>query len=305
MQLFIQLIVDGLAQGSIYAALALAIVLVNQATGLVNFAQGGMAVLSAYIGLAVVDLLAPAFGPGLVALAIVIAIVVALAFSFVFGAAVERLVMRRFERGDEDTAVVATIGVLTLITGLVGIIWSYNYQHFPWFFPIAQSFSIAGIGVSVWSLTTFLAVIVIMIVLQLLFMRTKLGLGLRAVADNPASAALSGLKVGRLLMVGWGLAATLGAVGGILIAPKLQLTPNMLDSVLVYALAAVVIGGLDSPLGAVIAAWGIAIVENLSAAYLPTIVGQDLKVAVPFAFLVIILIFRPQGLFGRKAVVRV
>ncbi len=301
---FVQLFVDGLAQGSIYAALALAIASVNQVTGLINFAQSGMAVLSAYIGLAVVNWLAPAFGPALIAFAIVIAIIVALAFSFVFGASIERLVMRRFERGNEDTATVATIGLLTLIGGVVGLVWTYNYQAFPSFFPIAQSFMDGGIGISVWSLTTFLAIVVIMGALQLLFTRTKLGLGLRAVADNPGSAALSGLKVGRLLMVGWGLAAVLGAVGGILIAPKLQLTPNMLDGALVYALAAVVVGGLDSPIGAVIAAWGIAIVENLSAAYLP-FVGQDLKVAVPFVFLVIILIVRPQGLFGRRTVVRV
>jgi len=301
MTTFVQLIVDGLAQGSIYAALALAIVLVNQATGLINFAQGGMAVFSAFIALTVTTGLAPALGT---ATAIIVGIVIAIAFSFVLGGAVERLVMRRFEGGDQDTATVATIGMLTLITGVAGVIWGYNYQQFPWFFPIAQSFMVGGIGISVWSLTTFLAIVVIMVVLQLVFARTKLGLGLRAVADNPASAALSGLKVGRLLMVGWGLAAALGSVAGILIAPKLQLTPNMLDSALVYALAAVVVGGLDSPIGAAIAAWGIAIVENLSAFYLP-FVGNDLKVAVPFVLLVVVLIIRPQGLFGRKAVVRV
>lgn len=301
MSTFIQLVIDGLANGSIYAALALAIVLVNQATGLVNFAQGGMAVLSAYIAYAATNAFAGGMGP---VPAIILGIVVAVVFSFVFGAAVERLIMRRFERGDPDTAVVATIGVLTLITGAIGLFWSYNFLKPLWFFSVSDSFFVGGVAISTWSLTTFLAIAIIMVLLQLLFQRTKLGLGLRAVADNPSSAALSGLKVGRLLMIGWGLAATLGAIAGVLVAPKLQLAPGMFDAALVYALAAVIIGGLDSPLGAVIAAWAIAVLENLSAAYIGFI-GQDLKVAVPFVLLVIVLILRPQGLFGRKVVVRV
>jgi branched-chain amino acid transport system permease protein len=298
---FIQLVVDGLASGSIYAAIALAIVLVNRATGLVNFAQGGMAVLAAYVAYSVIKLLGPGVGD---VPALIIGIVVSVLFSFAFGAVVERFLMRRFERGDPDTAVVVTIGLLTLITGFAGWVWSYNYLQFPWFFPLSETVRILGTVVSVWSLTTFIAILVIMVLLQLLFQRTKLGLALRAVSDNPRSASLSGLPVGRLLMIGWGLAAALGAVAGALIAPKLELTPNMLDTTLVYALAAVIIGGLDSPLGAVVAAWAIAILENLAGAYLP-FVGNDLKVAVPFVLIFVVLILRPQGLFGRKAVVRV
>jgi branched-chain amino acid transport system permease protein len=298
---FVQLVVDGLASGSIYAAIALAIVLVNRATGLVNFAQGGMAVLSAYVAYSVVLLLGPATGE---VAALIVGIVVSVLFSFALGAVVERFLLRRFERGDPDTAVVVTIGLLTLITGLCGWLWSYNYLPFPWFFPLSETVRILGVVVSVWSLTTFVVILVVMVLLQLLFLKTKLGLALRAVSDNPQSSALSGLPVGRLLMVGWGLAAALGAVAGALIAPKLELTPNMLDTTLVYALAAVIIGGLNSPLGAVTAAWGIAILENLAAVYLP-FVGNDLKVAVPFVLIFVVLILRPQGLFGRRAVVRV
>jgi len=135
-------------------------------------------------------------------------------------------------------------------------------------------------------------------------MRTKLGLALRAVAINPESAALSGLPVGRLLMIGWGLAAALGAIAGSLVAPQLTLTPGMLDGALVYALAAVIIGGLSSPLGAVVAAWMIGVLENLAAVYVPFI-GYDLKIAVPFLLVFVVLILRPQGLFGRRIVVRV
>jgi branched-chain amino acid transport system permease protein len=290
---FIQLVVDGLSTGSIYAALALAIVLVNQATGLINFAQGGMAVLSAYIAYVFVQLSLP----------LILAILIAVLASFVLGGLVERFLVRRFERGDPDTAVVVTIGILTLITGICAWIWGYNNRQFPSLFPLS-SINFAGAVISWRSLGTILTIVAIMVVLQLLFLKTKLGLALRAVAINPESAAFSGLPVSRLLMVGWGLAASLGAIAGTLVAPQLSLTPGMLDTALVYALAAVILGGLSSPLGAVVAAWAIGVLENLAAVYIPFI-GYDLKIAVPFILIFVILVFRPQGLFGRKVVVRV
>jgi branched-chain amino acid transport system permease protein len=290
---FIQLVVDGLSIGSVYAALALAIVLVNQATGLINFAQGGMAVLSAYVAWWFTGLGIP----------LILAILLSILFSFAMGAFIERYVMRRFERGDPDTAVVVTIGLLTLLTGICGWLWSYNNQQFASLFPL-DTVSILGASVSIRSIGTTLVIVAIMILLQGLFLGTKLGLALRAVAVNPESASFSGLPVGRLLMVGWGLAAVLGAVAGALIAPQLTLTPGMMDNALVYALAAVILGGLSSPIGVVIAAWLIGVLENLAAVYVPFI-GYDLKVAVPFVLIFLVLIVRPQGLFGRKAVVRV
>lgn len=298
---FIQLIVDGLAQGSLYAALALAIVLVNQATGLVNFAQGGMAVLGSYIGLSTSNVAIPIIGlyPG-----IILGMVVALAASFGIGALIERFVMRRFMGAEPDTQVVVTIGLFTFLGGFIGILWGFNYIPYPFFVSGNESFTVAGISISAWSLTTFLTILALMVLLQLLFKGTKLGLGLRAVADNSDSAALSGVRVGSMLMVGWGLAAALGTAAGVLLAAKAQLYPDNFDGILVYALAAVIIGGLDSPVGAVIAAWGIAIVESLVGVYVPFI-GHDLKVIVPFLFLFLVLIVRPQGLFGRKQVVRV
>ncbi|GAB3618260.1 branched-chain amino acid ABC transporter permease [Okibacterium endophyticum] len=290
---FIQLVVDGLSTGSAYGALALAIVIVNQATGLINFAQGGMAVLSAYFAYALIGYGVP----------LVVAIIVAALVSFVLGGVIERLLIRRFERGDPNTAVVVTVGLLTLITGICGWIWSYNNLQFPSLFPLS-TFDLFGAVISWRSLGTFLVIVAIMVLLQLLFRRTKLGLALRAVADNPQSAAFSGLPVGRMLMVGWGLAAALGAVVGALVAPKLTLTPGMLDTALVYALAAVILGGASSPLGVIVAAWIIGVLENLAAVYLPFI-GHDLKIAVPFILVFVVLLLRPQGLFGRKTVVRV
>ena len=290
---FIQLVIDGLSTGSIYAALALAIVLVNQATGLINFAQGGMAVLSAYIAWALNGFGVP----------IVLAILGAIVASFILGALIERYLIRRFERGDPDTAVVVTIGLLTFITGLCAWIWTYNNRLFPSLFPL-ETIKIGGAVISVRSLGTIIVIVVIMLLLQALFLGTKLGLALRAVAINPGSAAFSGINVGRNLMVGWGLAAVLGAVAGVLVAPQLTLTPGMMDGALVYALAACILGGLSSPIGVVVAAWLIGVLENLAAVYIPFI-GHDLKIAVPFILIFVVLIVRPQGLFGRKAVVRV
>jgi branched-chain amino acid transport system permease protein len=290
---FVQLVVDGLSTGSVYGAIALAIVLVNQATGLINFAQGGMAVLSTYVAWWLTTQDVP----------LILAILLSILFSLALGAVVERWLMRRFERGDPDTAVVVTIGLLTLITGICGWLFTYNNQQFPSLFSL-DTVSFLGVSISIRSIGTTVVIVVAMLLLQGLFVGTKLGLALRAVAINPQSAAFSGLPVGRLLMVGWGLAAALGAVAGALVAPQLTLTPGMLDSTLVYALAAVILGGLTSPIGVVVAAWIIGILENLAAVYVPFI-GFDLKVAVPFILIFVVLIVRPQGLFGRKVVVRV
>lgn len=289
----IQLVIDGLSLGSIYAALALAIVMVNQATGMINFAQGAMAVVSAYVAYAIL----------VQGLPVVVALVLAIILSFILGAFIERTLIRRFEQGDPDTAVVVTIGLLTLFTGIAGWIWGYNNKQFPSLFPL-KTLDVFGAVVSVRAIGTTIVILAIMAALQLVFRFTRLGLALRAVSVNPDSAALSGLPVGRLLMVGWGLAAGLGAVAGVLVAPQLTLTPGMMDTALVYALAAVIIGGTKSPIGVVTAAWIIGVLENLAAVYVPFI-GYDLKIVVPFLFLFVLLLVRPQGLFGRKIVVRV
>lgn len=290
---FIQLVVDGLSTGSIYAALGLAIVLVNRSTGLINFAQGAMAVGSAYLTYVFYQAGLPLF----------VAITAAIAVSFVGGALIERYVMRRFERGDPDTAVVVTIGLLTLITGICAWIWTYDNRIFPSLFPLS-TVTVGGAVLSVRSIGTIAVILATMVLLQALFQGTKIGLALRAVSINPQSAALSGMPVGRLLMVGWGLAAGLGAVAGALVAPSLSLTPGMMDGPLVYALAAVILGGLTSPVGVVAAAWLIGVLENLVAVYVP-LIGHDLKIAVPFFLIFVVLVVRPQGLFGRREVVRV
>lgn len=278
---FAQLVVDGLAMGVVYGALALAIVLVHQSTGVVNFAQGGLAILSGYFAYTFVGLNVP----------LLLAILLSVSLSFVMGAVIERFIIRRFEGGDMHTTVVVTVGLLTLATGIAGWVWSYNNLRLPSLFP-SDFFTVLGVSISWRSFGTFIVIIAIMVLLQLLFQKTRIGLALRAVADNPRSASFSGLPVERLLMVGWGLAAALGAVAGVLVAPRLTLTPGMMDGPLVYALAAVILGGISSPVGVVIAASMIGILENLAAVYLPFI-GYDLKIAVPFVLLFAVLLIRP------------
>jgi branched-chain amino acid transport system permease protein len=289
----VQQVIDGLATGSIYGALALALVLVHRATGVVNFAQGQMAVVSTFVAWSLTEAGAP----------VIAAIALAVVFSLLFGAAVERLVMRRFERESPMIAVVVTVGLLVFLNGLSALVWGYDIKPFPPLFS-GGTLRVGGVTIAIASLGSIAVLVAVVVALQALFTRTRLGLALRAVADNPESSSLSGLPVGTLLMVGWGLAAGLGALAGCLVAPKIYLDPNMLAGVIVYALAAAILGGLDSPLGAVVAAWIIGVTENLAGTYIGFI-GNDLRIAVPLLLIVLVLLLRPQGLFGGREVVRV
>lgn len=287
-----QQIVDGITAGSIYGALALALVLVYRSTGLVNFAQGQMAVVSVYIGWSLVE----------IGLPVPLAVVFTLLASLVIGALTERLLIRRFEGQEPLVAIVATVAVLICFNGLINLIWGGSVRAFPSLFP-DEVVSFLGARATWGDVGTVAVLVGTVGLLQLFFLRTRLGLALRTAADNPSSARLLGLPVGSLLLVGWGLAALLGGLAGCLVAPSVPLQPNMMDTILVYALAAAVLGGLDSPLGAVVAAWLIGIVETVAGANI-NIIGSDLRIAVPLVLLALILLVRPQGLFGRRDVER-
>ncbi len=286
-------IIDGFGTGSIYAALALALVLVHRATGVINFAQAQMAVFSAYIAWSLTSIGVPVWA----------AIVIAIAASMITGASVERVLIRRFENSEPLVTIVVTVGLLIVTNGIVSLIWGSVLKQFPSVFP-GGGIDIAGLGISWTTIGTIVVLLVVIVALQVLFTRTRLGLAFRAVADNPESSALSGLPVGRLLMFGWALAAAVGALAAVMVAPKLTLSPEMMDTVLIYALAAAVLGGLDSPFGAVVAAWLIGITENLAGTYIG-LVGNDLKISVPLVLMGLVLFLRPQGLFGRREVERV
>lgn len=292
MERFVQLVIDGVAIGSIYAALALALVLIFRSTGIVNFAQGEMAMFSTFIAWGLVE---GGFPLGLALLA-------ALVVSFVGGMLVERVIIRPVEGQDQLTILIVTLGLFILVNSAAGWIWGFENRGFPRALP-GGSADVAGVRIS-WESLGILAVLLVVVgVLFLLFQRTKLGLAMRAVAANPASSRLVGISVGRTLMIGWGLAALLGGIAGVLVAPQLFLDVNLMGGVLVYSFAAATLGGFDSPKGAVIGGWIIGVAETLAGSYIGFI-GSDLTILVPLVIILGVLLVRPTGLYGSPEVVR-
>jgi branched-chain amino acid transport system permease protein len=292
MERFIQVTVDGVATGSIYGALALALVLIFRSTGVVNFAQGEMAMFSTFI----------AWGLHAGGVPLGLAILTTLALSFVGGMLIERVVIRHFEGGDVLTLVIVTLGLFILLNSLAGWIWGFGNRSFPSIFGDSTA-DVGGVRLSVESLGIVSILLAVVGLLYLLFQHTKIGLAMRASALSPSSSELVGIRVGRMLMLGWGLAATLGALAGVLVAPRLFLDVNLMGGVLIYAFAAAALGGFDSPLGAVIGGWIIGVTENWAGTYVDFI-GSDLKILVPLAIIFAVLLIRPAGLFGTREVAR-
>jgi branched-chain amino acid transport system permease protein len=289
---FLQIVVDGIATGSIYGALALALVLIYRSTGVANFAQGEMAMFSTFIAWGLLQADIPL---GLAAL-------LAIAISFLGAMLVERIVVRPVEGGEILTLVIVTLGLFILFNSAAGWIWGFNNRGFPRALP-GGSTEVLGVRLSYESLGIVAVLLAVCGLLFLLFERTRLGLAMRAAAANPASARLVGIDVGRTLMIGWGLAALLGALAGVLVAPQLFLDVNFMGGVLVYSFAAATLGGFDSPKGAVIGGWIIGVAETLAGDYIGFI-GSDLTILVPLAIIFGVLLVRPNGLFGSPEVVR-
>ncbi len=293
MERFIETIIDGIATGSIYGALALALVLIYRATGIVNFAQGEMAMFSTFIAWGLIE----------AGIAVGLAALITLAVSLVGGMVIERVIIRPFEGGQELTLVVVTLGLFILINGLARWIWGPQNRGFPSLFP-DDTIAAGGIETSVEALALVAVLLGVAGVLYLIFQRTRLGLAMRAAAVNPEASRTVGIPVGRMLMLGWGMAAVCGAVAGILVAPRLFLDPTLMGPVIIYSFAAATLGGFDSPFGAVLGGWIIGVAEALAGGYVDFI-GQDLKILVPLGVILAVLLVRPQGLFGSPEVARV
>jgi branched-chain amino acid transport system permease protein len=286
---FLQLVFSGLAAGAIYASVALALVMIYRSTDLVNFAQGEMAMFSTYIAWTLVNAGLPFWA----------AFALTLVASFIGGMLIERVVIRPVENAPVLAAVIVTIGLLLIFNSLAGWLYSYTVQDFPSPFPdrplLHSLLTTRDLGV--------IAVTLIMLVLLFLFFRfTSTGLAMRAAAQNPASARLCGIPVGRMLAIGWGLAAAIGATAGIMVAPVLFLDPNMMGGVLLYAFAGALLGGITSPVGAVVGGLIVGVTENLVGTYL---IASQLKLTVALALIILVLVFRPNGLFGTAIVRRV
>jgi branched-chain amino acid transport system permease protein len=293
MRELIEQVVAGIAAGGIYASLALALVLIYRAMGLLNFAQGEFAMFTTFICW---SLLTQANLPYALAAGI------SVAAGFVGGFAIERTMVRPFEKSSQLTILIVTLALFEIVNSLAGFIWGYEPKSFPSPFP-ARPIDIGGILIPIQNLGVICVSLVVLVLLYLLFNRTKLGLAMRAAALYPDVSELLGVRTGVMLGLGWGLASAVGAVSGILVAPVVFLEPNMMQSVIIYAFAAAVLGGIDSPVGAVVGGLLLGVSLALIGAYVPAL--ADLRLALSLLLIVVLLLARPSGLFGSHQVRRV
>ena len=289
MDLLIHQILAGLATGGIYASMALALVMIYQATHEINFAQGEMAMFATYLAWTLLQAGLPYWA------AFFITVIV----SFVAGVAIERVIIRPVENAPVLAVVTVFIGLLVIFNSIAGWVFSYTIKPFPSPFPEQPFFG--NSYMSSHEIGSMAITMVLLVLLFVFFRYTPLGLAMRAAAQNPVSSRLVGVRVGWMLALGWGLAAAIGGVAGMMIAPVVFLEPNMMGGVLLFAFAGALLGGIESPGGAVVGGFIVGVLENLVGAYL----GQELKFTVALILIIAVLVVRPSGLFGKVHVSRV
>jgi branched-chain amino acid transport system permease protein len=290
MEALLHQVLAGLATGGIYASLALALVMIYQATHLVNFAQGELAMFATYIAWSLINAGMP-YWP---------AFFLTVIFAFVLGVVIERVIIRPVENAPVLAVVVVFIALLVILNSVTGWIYSYTIKTFPSPFPTGGVFGskllspheLGAIGVT----------LVVLLLLYGFFRFTPLGLAMRAAAQNPESARLVGIRVGWMLALGWGLAAAIGSIAGMMVAPIVFLDPNMMGGVLLYAFAAALVGGVDNPGGAVLGGFMVGVLENVLGAF---VIGNELKLAVALVLIIGVLVVKPSGFFGKVFVTRV
>jgi branched-chain amino acid transport system permease protein len=291
MELLLQQVMAGLANGAIYACMALAVVMIYQAIDHLNFAQGEMAMFSTFIGWQLM-----AWGiPYWVAFAIAVVV------SFIAGVLTDRVLFRPVQNAPILSQVVAFIALFSILNSSAGQIWDYTIKSFPT--PFGHV-SLLGGTVDAHETGMIGVTLLLLGLLYVFFRGTRLGLAMRAAAANPESSRLVGIRVGWMTALGWGMATAIGAVAGMLIAPVVFLEPNMMIGVLLYGFAGAVLGGLTSPAGAVLGGFLVGIIENLAGTFIPY-VGRELKLTLALILIVIVLMFRPSGILGRRVVSRV
>ncbi len=291
--IFAQQTVAGLAQGAIFGSLALALVLIYRATEVINFAQGEMAMATTYV----------AYQLNLWGLSYWLAFFLTLVIAFVIGVVVQLAVIRPVQHKSVLAVVIITVGLFILIDGIVIWKWGADLKFMP--APFGNTvYHLGSVAFSRQDIGVLFVSILSVILLWLLFQFTKLGLAMRAAALRPASASLVGVRVNWMLAIGWGLAAVLGAVAGLMTEPTVFLQPTMMQAILLYSFAAAVLGGLESPTGAVVGGLALGVFLNLIGQYVG-FATSELRLPIAFAVLLVVLLVKPNGLFGRKQVRRV
>jgi branched-chain amino acid transport system permease protein len=282
-------IMSGIATGGIYASVALALVMIYQATHHVNFAQGEMATFSTYITLTFINAGVPYW----------IALGGAIIISFIIGVTIERVLMRPLANSPVLASVGVFIGLLLIVNSMSGFFFDYTIKQFPSPFP---DHPMLGGYLSGHELGSTAVTLLVLASVYLFFRHTRLGLAMRGAAFNATSSRLVGVRVGWMLALGWGLAAAIGAVAGCMVAPVVFLDPNMMSGILLYSFAGALLGGIDNPLGAVLGGFAVGVIENLGGAY---VVGTELKLTLALVIIVAVLTIKPAGLMGRRVYSRV
>lgn len=290
-QYLLQISLAGLAQGSLYALTALGLVVIYNASTVVNFAHGAMGMAATYVAYVLIsELHVP------VPLALLGAIVAA----FILGATVQALLLERLSGAPILTQVVVTLGLFMFLEGVLGLAFGYNPR--PMAPPIAIApVTLAGLVLRPQDIVQLVLLVALGLALAALFGATKLGLGMRAITENAYAARLMGIPVGRVLGTAWGLGVLLAAVAAILAAPTTSVTPNMMDTIVVYGFIAAILGGFGSLVGAVVGGLILGVIVNMIDAFL----APELAMSIVFGLLLLVLYVRPDGLFGRKAVQKV
>ncbi|MBT4642922.1 MAG: branched-chain amino acid ABC transporter permease [Deltaproteobacteria bacterium] len=291
MDLFLSQILSGLSSGAIYASLALAIVMIYQAIEHINFAQGEMAMFSTFIAWTLIVNYNVSYW---------LAFLIVLIVSFFGGILVERIVFAPIHDAPILSHLIVFLGLFAIFNSLAGYIWGHTIKSFPSPFPEASFRGLVGLH----QLGTVAFVGFLLLLIYVFFSFTRLGLAMRAAAANPVSAQLTGIRVKWMTALGWGLASALGAVSGMLVAPVVFLDPHMMGGILIYSFAASLLGGVNSPGGAVLGGFIVGVLENLVGTYVEFI-GNELKLTFAFILITGVLLFKPNGLFGRTVVTRV
>jgi branched-chain amino acid transport system permease protein len=271
-----QQVAAGFVNGCIYAMLALALVMIYRATNHVNFAQGEMAMFSTFVAWSLIHAGLPYWA----------AAPAAISFGFVAGALVERVALRPLHDAPVLAVVTVFVALMIIIQSAAGLLFGHESHSFD-----------SGHGVGTVAVT-----LLVLAAMSAFFRFTRLGLAMRAAALNPLSSSLSGVSVSRVLMLGWSVAGAIGAVAGLLAAPVVFLSPHMMSGIMIYGFAAAVVGGIDSPPGAIVGGLLLGIGENLLGAY---VTGSELKLTLALVVMFAILVVRPRGLLGGKAIQRV
>ncbi|HXG35363.1 MAG TPA: branched-chain amino acid ABC transporter permease [Dehalococcoidia bacterium] len=293
MDTFIQLVISGLATGSVYGSLGLAVVFILRSTRALNFAQGEMATFGAFLGWSLLH----------TGMDYWLAFAVLLPISFLAGFGLHRVIIRPFEQGAFSRLIMVVLGVFVALNGIVIYIWGGVPKSIE--SPFRQEpYEIGGVFVSAHDIGTIIVMLVMLVVIYLLFNRTMLGLAMRATAENRASSQLLGIPVGLMLGVGWGLAAVIGSIAAMMTAPKVVLDPTLMLGVLLYMFAAITLGGFESPVGAVVGGFLVGVGENLVGHYVDFI-GTELRLPAALFLIILVLMVRPEGLFGKPHVQRV